>query len=103
MSSREDEMSSREDEMSSREDEMSSGEDEMSSGEDEMSSGEEDPTALDDEARDEPGADPLRSQGLGEQEDFGSRDYVIPGVEADDPDPYRWHTGKKRDHGGEDA
>jgi phospholipid/cholesterol/gamma-HCH transport system ATP-binding protein len=33
---------------------------------------------------------------------FG-RDYLIPGVESNDPDPYRWHTGEKRDHGGEDA
>jgi len=47
-------------------------------------------------------ADPLASQGMG-QEDFASRDYVIPGVDADDPNPYKWHTGRKRDHGGEDA
>jgi phospholipid/cholesterol/gamma-HCH transport system ATP-binding protein len=46
--------------------------------------------------------DPLASQGLGE-EDFSQRDYVIPGVDAQDPDPYKWHTGKKRDHGGQDA
>jgi phospholipid/cholesterol/gamma-HCH transport system ATP-binding protein len=46
--------------------------------------------------------DPLESQGYGE-EDFSQRDYVIPGVDADDPEPYKWHTGKKRDHGGEDA
>jgi phospholipid/cholesterol/gamma-HCH transport system ATP-binding protein len=31
------------------------------------------------------------------------RDFVIPGVDAEDSDPYRWHTGEKRDHGGEDA
>jgi phospholipid/cholesterol/gamma-HCH transport system ATP-binding protein len=31
------------------------------------------------------------------------RDFLIPGVDPDDSDPYRWHTGKKRDHGGEDA
>jgi phospholipid/cholesterol/gamma-HCH transport system ATP-binding protein len=31
------------------------------------------------------------------------RDFTIPGVDADDEDPYRWHTGEKRDHGGEDA
>jgi phospholipid/cholesterol/gamma-HCH transport system ATP-binding protein len=30
-------------------------------------------------------------------------DYTIPGVDPDDTDPYRWHTGEKRDHGGEDA
>jgi phospholipid/cholesterol/gamma-HCH transport system ATP-binding protein len=49
--------------------------------------------------------DPLASQGMDEQggEDFGSRDYVIPGVDSDDPNPYKWHTGRKRDHGGEDA
>jgi hypothetical protein len=22
------------------------------------------------------------------------RDYIIPGVEADDPDPYKWHTAR---------
>ena len=32
-----------------------------------------------------------------------NKDYTIPGVEPDDTDPYRWHTGEKRDHGGEDA
>ena len=31
------------------------------------------------------------------------KDYNIPGVDASDDDPYRWHTGEKRDHGGEDA
>ena len=31
------------------------------------------------------------------------RDFQIPGVDAEDNDPYRWHTGEKRDHGGEDA
>lgn len=46
--------------------------------------------------------DPLAAQGWSE-EDFANRDYVIPGVEADDPNPYKWHTGKKRDHGGTDA
>jgi phospholipid/cholesterol/gamma-HCH transport system ATP-binding protein len=30
-------------------------------------------------------------------------DYTIPGIEPNDTDPYRWHTGEKRDHGGEDA
>src|SRR5262249_55046255 len=50
----------------------------------------------------ESGADPLPAQGYG-AEAFARRDYIIPGVEADDPDPYKWHTGKKRDHGGEDA
>jgi phospholipid/cholesterol/gamma-HCH transport system ATP-binding protein len=32
-----------------------------------------------------------------------NRDYVIPGVERSETNPYRWHTGEKRDHGGEDA
>jgi phospholipid/cholesterol/gamma-HCH transport system ATP-binding protein len=31
------------------------------------------------------------------------QDYLIPGVDPEDPDPYRWHTGQKRDHGGRDA
>jgi phospholipid/cholesterol/gamma-HCH transport system ATP-binding protein len=47
-------------------------------------------------------SDPLASQGMGE-EDFANRDYTLPGVEPGDPEPYKWHTGKKRDHGGEDA
>jgi phospholipid/cholesterol/gamma-HCH transport system ATP-binding protein len=32
-----------------------------------------------------------------------NRDYVIPGVDPSETNPYRWHTGEKRDHGGEDA
>lgn len=31
------------------------------------------------------------------------RDFVIPGVAPGDTDPYRWHTGIKRDHGGTNA
>ncbi|HEX7060159.1 MAG TPA: ATP-binding cassette domain-containing protein, partial [Solirubrobacterales bacterium] len=31
------------------------------------------------------------------------RDFIIPGVDPAEPDPYRFHTGRKRDHGGEDA
>jgi phospholipid/cholesterol/gamma-HCH transport system ATP-binding protein len=31
------------------------------------------------------------------------RDFTIPGVDPDETDPYRWHTGEKRDHGGEEA
>jgi phospholipid/cholesterol/gamma-HCH transport system ATP-binding protein len=31
------------------------------------------------------------------------RDFIIPGVDPLDPDPYDNHTGRKRDHGGEDA
>src|SRR5688500_13392655 len=30
-------------------------------------------------------------------------DYVLPGVPSEEQNPYRWHTGEKRDHGGEDA
>jgi phospholipid/cholesterol/gamma-HCH transport system ATP-binding protein len=32
-----------------------------------------------------------------------NRDYMIPGVSSEEANPYRWHTGEKRDHGGEDA
>ena len=28
---------------------------------------------------------------------------MIPGVDPSESNPYRWHTGEKRDHGGEDA
>ncbi|MDQ3572200.1 MAG: ATP-binding cassette domain-containing protein [Actinomycetota bacterium] len=31
------------------------------------------------------------------------KDYIVPGVASDDMHPYKWHTGRKRDHGGEDA
>jgi phospholipid/cholesterol/gamma-HCH transport system ATP-binding protein len=31
------------------------------------------------------------------------KDYIIPGVDSKEANPYRWHTGEKRDHGGEDA
>src|SRR5687767_13335113 len=31
------------------------------------------------------------------------KDYSIPGVDPKESNPYRWHTGEKRDHGGEDA
>ncbi len=31
------------------------------------------------------------------------QDYVLPGVAPGENDPYKWHTGEKRDHGGEDA
>ena len=58
--------------------------------------------AAEEEQQQEQQADPLAAQGYGE-EDFSSRDYVIPGVDAQDPEPYKWHTGQKRDHGGEDA
>jgi phospholipid/cholesterol/gamma-HCH transport system ATP-binding protein len=32
-----------------------------------------------------------------------NKDYTIPGVDQSEADPYKWHTGAKRDHGGEDA
>ena len=32
-----------------------------------------------------------------------NQDYTIPGVDPSDQQPYKWHTGEKRDHGGEDA
>jgi phospholipid/cholesterol/gamma-HCH transport system ATP-binding protein len=48
-------------------------------------------------------ADPLEAQGWEDEDDFANRDYVIPGVDQDDHEPYKWHTGRKRDHGGEDA
>jgi phospholipid/cholesterol/gamma-HCH transport system ATP-binding protein len=32
-----------------------------------------------------------------------NQDYIIPGVDPSEANPYRWHTGEKRDHGGEDA
>ena len=32
-----------------------------------------------------------------------NKDYTIPGVASDETSPYKWHTGEKRDHGGEDA
>jgi phospholipid/cholesterol/gamma-HCH transport system ATP-binding protein len=31
------------------------------------------------------------------------KDYILPGVAAGETEPYKWHTGVKRDHGGEDA
>ena len=31
------------------------------------------------------------------------KDYTIPGVDSREANPYRWHTGEKRDHGGKDA
>ncbi len=31
------------------------------------------------------------------------KDYTIPGVTTQESNPYTWHTGEKRDHGGEDA
>jgi phospholipid/cholesterol/gamma-HCH transport system ATP-binding protein len=31
------------------------------------------------------------------------RDFILPGVAPGDHDPYKWHTGRKIDHGGTDA
>lgn len=31
------------------------------------------------------------------------RDFVLPGVAPGDNDPYKWHTGRKREHGSTDA
>jgi phospholipid/cholesterol/gamma-HCH transport system ATP-binding protein len=70
-------------------------------GSDEPTDDEASEASADGEAVDQ--GDPLTSQGYGGEEDFANRDYIIPGVDADDPEPYKWHTGKKRDHGGEDA
>jgi phospholipid/cholesterol/gamma-HCH transport system ATP-binding protein len=46
-----------------------------------------------------------RSEGPYVSEDGAlmGRDFVIPGVDPAEPDPYRYHTGRRRDHGGEDA
>jgi phospholipid/cholesterol/gamma-HCH transport system ATP-binding protein len=61
------------------------------------------------EELDRGGGDGARGGGDGAYEEpapeLGSlhRDYSIPGVNPSEPNPYRWHTGKKRDHGGEDA
>ena len=54
----------------------------------------------------ERGAAPSRENGdvhVAEDGAVLGRDFQIPGVDSEDQDPYRWHTGKKRDHGGEDA
>jgi phospholipid/cholesterol/gamma-HCH transport system ATP-binding protein len=52
-----------------------------------------------------PGAEPdaTRPPEDGGHLGVAGRDYLIPGVDPDDPEPYKWHTGTKRDHGGEDA
>jgi phospholipid/cholesterol/gamma-HCH transport system ATP-binding protein len=52
----------------------------------------------------EEGADgPEESAPQSDHLGVAGRDYLIPGVDPDDSDPYRWHTGTKRDHGGRDA
>jgi phospholipid/cholesterol/gamma-HCH transport system ATP-binding protein len=40
---------------------------------------------------------------VGEDGKVMGKDFVIPGVDPAESDPYRFHTGRKRDHGGEDA
>ena len=54
----------------------------------------------------EPGAPSGGGNGAPYRSEDGAtlgRDFNIPGVDPEDDDPYRWHTGEKRDHGGEDA
>ena len=55
----------------------------------------------------ESGRGPARENGEGRHvaEDGAhlGRDFLIPGVDPEDNDPYRWHTGQKREHGGTDA
>jgi phospholipid/cholesterol/gamma-HCH transport system ATP-binding protein len=56
--------------------------------------------------RDEPAPPPGDDRGYEEPApELGrlNRDYTIPGVTSEESNPYRWHTGEKRDHGGEDA
>jgi phospholipid/cholesterol/gamma-HCH transport system ATP-binding protein len=71
-------------------------------------------TEVDDIPEDDPGVDeedagaappPESSDYVEPAPELGqlNRDYTIPGVERSETDPYRWHTGTKRDHGGEDA
>jgi phospholipid/cholesterol/gamma-HCH transport system ATP-binding protein len=65
----------------------------------------------DDDPRDEagyddPSADPPNDEDYVEPApELGDlhKDYTIPGVDPSEANPYRWHTGEKRDHGGEDA
>ena len=71
-------------------------------------------TARDDEASPEDDGREWRDEGPPADDDRGyeepapelgqlNRDYMIPGVSSEESNPYRWHTGEKRDHGGEDA
>src|SRR3954469_9471599 len=71
-------------------------------------------TEVDDIPEDDPGVDEDREEAAPPPEssdyvepapELGqlNRDYTIPGVERSETDPYKWHTGTKRDHGGEDA
>ena len=71
----------------------------------------EDEQRYDDEERDEGGYDDPSMDAPSDEEyvepapELGNlhKDYSIPGVDAKESNPYRWHTGEKRDHGGEDA
>jgi phospholipid/cholesterol/gamma-HCH transport system ATP-binding protein len=62
---------------------------------------------FDEVAEPDTGGEPASPDGSYEEPapELGSlhRDYVIPGVGSQEPNPYRWHTGEKRHHGGEDA
>jgi phospholipid/cholesterol/gamma-HCH transport system ATP-binding protein len=71
-------------------------------------------TAYDDEASPDDDGREWRDEGPPADDDGGydepapelgqlNRDYAIPGVSSEEANPYRWHTGEKRDHGGEDA
>ena len=71
-------------------------------------------TAYDDEASPDDDGREWRDEGPPADDDGGyeepapelgqlNRDYAIPGVSSEESNPYRWHTGEKRDHGGEDA
>lgn len=46
----------------------------------------------------EPGSDYVAGDGA-----VLGRDFILPGVAPGDTDPYRWHTGRKREHGSTDA
>jgi phospholipid/cholesterol/gamma-HCH transport system ATP-binding protein len=61
-----------------------------------------------DEAAEPKPADEVRAEG-GTQAPYVAvdgavlgRDFTLPGVDPSETDPYRFHTGPKRDHGGED-
>jgi phospholipid/cholesterol/gamma-HCH transport system ATP-binding protein len=71
-------------------------------------------TAYDDEASPDDDGREWRDEGPPADDDGGydepapelgqlNRDYAIPGVSSEESNPYRWHTGEKRDHGGKDA
>ncbi len=65
------------------------------------------PGGYEDAGYDDPSADdrPEAEEYVEPAPELGSlhKDYSIPGVDPKEPNPYVWHTGEKRDHGGEDA